>query len=114
MIIDVHGHVSAPPELYAYKSNLLSSRGYHGKGSAGISDERMHQAAQRHVELLKSVGTDVQFISPRPFQLMHSATPEAIVRWWVEANNDLIARQCRAFPHFFAVSAVCPKPQTAA
>ncbi len=30
MIIDVHGHASAPPELYAYKSNLLSSRGYHG------------------------------------------------------------------------------------
>ena len=41
MIIDAHGHVSAPPELYAYRSVLLASRGYHGKGSPGIGDERL-------------------------------------------------------------------------
>jgi 4-oxalmesaconate hydratase len=110
VIVDVHGHVSAPPELYAYKAMLLSSRGHHGKGDPGVSDERMQKAAQVHVDLLKGVGTDVQFISPRPFQLMHSETPEAIVRWWVEANNDLIARQCRAFPDSFR--GVCGLPQT--
>ena len=27
MIIDIHGHLNAPPELYAYKAGLLSSRG---------------------------------------------------------------------------------------
>ena len=30
MIIDVHGHVSAPDALYAYKANVLSHRGAHG------------------------------------------------------------------------------------
>ena len=46
MIIDMHGHVTAPAELYAYKSVLLASRGHHGKGSPGISDERMHEAGR--------------------------------------------------------------------
>lgn len=110
MIIDAHGHVSAPSELYQYKSLLLASRGYHGKGSPGISDERMYQAVKRHLDLLKGVGTDVQFLSPRPFHLMHSESPESIVRWWVEANNDIIARQCRAYPNVFA--GVCGLPQS--
>ena len=110
MIIDMHGHMSAPPELYAYKSLLLAARDYHGKGSPGISDERMHQGVQRHLDLLKGVGTDVQFISPRPFQLMHSEKPARIVRWWVEANNDLIGRQCQAYPDVF--KGVCGLPQS--
>jgi len=110
MIIDVHGHVSAPPELYAYKSNLIASRGYHGRGNPGISDEKVQQAALKHIDLLKSVGTDVQFLSPRPFQLMHSESPESIVRWWVQANNDIIARNCKAFPDVFR--GVCGLPQT--
>ena len=109
MVIDVHGHVTAPPELYAYKSMLLASRGYHGRGSPGISDERMHSAVKTHLDLLRQVGTDVQFISPRPFQLMHSETPESIVRWWVEANNDIIARECKAYPETFR--GVCGLPQ---
>src|SRR2546430_17196588 len=32
------------------------------------------------------------------------------VRWWVEANNDLIARQCRAYPDVFR--GVAGLPQT--
>ena len=32
MIIDIHGHVSAPGQLYASKSLLLASRGSHGRG----------------------------------------------------------------------------------
>jgi predicted TIM-barrel fold metal-dependent hydrolase len=109
MIIDAHGHVSAPPELYAYRSVLLASGGYHGKGSPGISDERLHQGVARHLQLLRGVGTDVQFLSPRPFQLMHSERPESIVRWWVEANNDIIARQCRAYPEVFRGVAGLPQ-----
>jgi len=109
MIIDVHGHLSAPAELYAYKSMLVASRGYHGKATPQISDELMHAAVRRHVDLLKRVGTDVQFLSPRPFQLMHSEQPPSIVRWWVEANNELIARHCQAYPDVF--KGVCGLPQ---
>ncbi len=101
MIIDIHGHVSAPPELYAYRSVTLASRGAHGRGDPGVSDEKLEESAQEHIALLKKVGTDIQFISPRPFQQMHSEKPERIVHWWIAAVNDIIARHCKAHPEAF-------------
>jgi 4-oxalmesaconate hydratase len=62
-----------------------------------------------HVELLQSVGTDVQLISPRPYQMMHSETPERIVRWFTEATNDVIAQTCRLFQGTFRGVAGLPQ-----
>ena len=39
MIIDCHGHVSAPAELWAYKASVMSHRGAHGKGKVEVSDD---------------------------------------------------------------------------
>ena len=98
MIIDIHGHTNAPPSLYAYKSNLLASRGAHGKGNPGLNEEALATAVKNHLaNNLDKVGTDVQFLSPRPFQLMHSEKPEKIVQWWVQANNDAIAKERERF-----------------
>ena len=47
MIIDIHGHVSAPTELWAYKANLLSARGAHGRGGVNVSDDEIRAAANR-------------------------------------------------------------------
>ena len=101
-ILDMHAHTVAPPELYAFKSLLLSGRGYHGKGALSISDERIEQFAQQNIEIMDSVGTDMQFLSPRPFQLMHSEKPESVVTFWNEVNNDVIAKQVKAHPDRFA------------
>ena len=116
MIIDIHGHVVAPPELYAYQSSLLASRGAHGKGRLHIDDERLinavwnsRQEPKTHLELLNEVGTDIQFISPRPFQAMHSAKPERIVHWYTEAANNVIARLCTLFPNRFRGIAGLPQ-----
>jgi 4-oxalmesaconate hydratase len=99
MIVDIHGHTNAPPSLYAYKAGLLSSRGAHGKGNPGITEEAMANAVKNHLaNNLDKVGTDVQFLSPRPFQLMPSEKPDKIVHWWVEANNDAIAMSVKAAP----------------
>jgi 4-oxalmesaconate hydratase len=38
MIIDCHGHVSPPTELWAYKASIMSHRGEHGRRMAEISD----------------------------------------------------------------------------
>jgi OH-DDVA meta-cleavage compound hydrolase len=118
MIIDSHGHVTAPAELYAYKAGLVSHRGAHGRGTPGISDELLERALQApvfggksHLEQLKEVGTDLQLISPRPYQQMHSEKPDRIVRWWIEENNTVIARQCKAHPDVFR--GVCGLPQYA-
>src|SRR5680860_400505 len=119
MIIDIHGHVSAPPELYAYKAGLLSHRGAGGKRSLRISDERLHEALNApstsfgnmsHIQHLEEAGIDVQLISPRPFQQMHSEKPEKLVQWLSEATNDAIARQCELYPDRFR--GVAGLPQT--
>lgn len=109
MIVDTHGHVTAPPELYAYKAVLLASRGYHGKAVPQISEERLREVLQPHIKLLKDVGTDLQLISPRPFQMMHSEWPAEITQWWIEANNDMIARQCALEPELFRGIAGLPQ-----
>lgn len=110
MIIDAHAHLVAPAELYAYKANLQSNHGAHAKGSAGVSDERLARSAAENVAIMDSVGTDVQLLSPRPYMLMHSEQPVRIVRYWVEENNDLIARTVRLYPQRFR--GVCALPQT--
>ena len=90
MIIDCHGHVSAPVELWAYKAGLLAHRGSHGRGGVKVSDEQLIAAAHHketwpdgHIELLHDHGTDLQLISPRPFQMMNSAKPARRCSWRV-------------------------------
>ena len=118
MIIDVHGHVSAPTELWAYKANLLSARGAHGRGGVHVSDDEIRAAANRkenwakgHLDYLRDHGTDVQLISPRPFQLMQSEKPARLVHWFTEECNNIIHRQMKLFRGKWI--GVCALPQTA-
>jgi predicted TIM-barrel fold metal-dependent hydrolase len=110
MIIDAHAHVNAPPALYAYQANLLASRGAHGRGDAGVPDTVLKEWGERTVQVMDSVGTTMQLISPRPYSLSHASTPGRIVRWWIDAVNDVIARQSALFPGRLA--AVAGLPQT--
>jgi predicted TIM-barrel fold metal-dependent hydrolase len=109
MIIDVHGHVSAPPELYAYQANLLASRGSQRKSHLKVDDDTVRKAVKPHLKFLQEFGIDVQLISPRPYTLMHHEKPEKIVYWYVEACNDLIARQCKMYPDVFRGVAALPQ-----
>jgi predicted TIM-barrel fold metal-dependent hydrolase len=105
MIIDIHGHVSAPQGLYSYKANLLASRGSHGRGAPRFTEEQIEQAlhaksvfGEGHMEQLDHHGTDVQLISPRPFQMMHSERPAKIVEWLHAAFHDVIHQQTKLHP----------------
>ncbi len=118
MIIDCHGHISAPVELWAYKGTLLAHRGSHGRGGVRVSDEQLIAAANKteigpagHLDLLERHGTDLQLISPRPFQMMHSERPGKLVHWFTEEVNTLISRQCKLLSHRFVP--VCGLPQAA-
>ena len=118
MIIDCHGHVSAPVELWAYKATLLAHRGAHGKGQVNVTDEQLLAAANKkemaplgHLDMLKKYGTDRQLISPRPFQMMHSQKPGRLVHWFCEEVNTIIGRQIKLLPDkFFGVAGL---PQVA-
>jgi predicted TIM-barrel fold metal-dependent hydrolase len=109
MVIDIHGHVSAPLALYAYQAQLIASRGFHGKGRVQTSDDEVVEAAAGHVELLGRMGIDRQLISPRPFALMHSHEPAKIVHWFIEQANDVIAKQVAAYPDVFSGVAGLPQ-----
>ena len=116
MIIDSHGHITAPESLYVYKAGLISHRGAHGRGSPGATDEDITKAlnspvfgGSSHLEQLKQAGTDMQLISPRPYQMMHSESPK-LVQWFTEETNNLIARQVQLFPKVFR--GVCGLPQS--
>lgn len=107
MIIDAHAHLLAPEAFYAYKARLQADGGHH-RGSPNVTDEQLAVSAARNVALMDQVGTDVQLLSPRPYQLMTSARPARIVHWWVAANNDLIARTVALYPARFAVVPALP------
>lgn len=116
MIIDCHGHVSAPAELWAYKATLLAHRGSHGRGGVKISDDELVAAANKaehwpagHLDLLKRHRTDRQLISPRPFQMMQSEKPAKLVHWFTEEVNTLIHRQCQLLPDRFVPIAGLPQ-----
>ena len=101
MIIDCHAHVSGPKSYWAYKAGLVSHRGSHN-GGLTLSDAEIlaawnakEMAPVGHLDHMKSCQIDVQFISPRPFQMMHSEKPAKIVHSWTAITNDLIRRLLR-------------------
>ena len=118
MIIDVHGHVTAPDALYAWKANLLAHRGAHGVRPPGISDDELREAwlaphpsfgNVSHLNHLDGAGINVQLISPRPYQMMHSEQPATIVRAFTEATNDVIHRSTELLPGRFRGIAGLPQ-----
>ncbi|MPW22330.1 amidohydrolase family protein [Paraburkholderia sp. CNPSo 3157] len=116
MIIDCHGHVSAPAQLWVYKANLVSHLGAHGRKMPDVSDEEIIRAMNKkemgpcgHVEALERVSTDMQALSPRPFQMMHSAKPGRIVHWFTEETNNIVARTAELFPGKFIPVAGLPQ-----
>lgn len=118
MIVDVHGHVSAPDSLYAWKASLLSHRGAHGLRGPKISDDAIREAYLTpnssfgdvsHFDHIDGAGVDVQLISPRPYQMMHSERPASIVEAFTAEVNDVIARSAELFPGRFKGIAGLPQ-----
>jgi predicted TIM-barrel fold metal-dependent hydrolase len=107
MIIDSHAHLIAPDGLYAYRANLIANGGYHF-GQPKISDDALAACAAKNVAALDEVGTDLQLLSPRPYQQGHSMTPSSLVVPWIAAHNDTIARTVAMHPDRFAGVAGLP------
>jgi len=115
-IIDCHAHMAVPTQLPAYKAGLLSHRGAHGRGKVGATDadiqaafDRVEMAPKGHLACLDEAGVDMQVLSPRPYQMMHSEKPTKLVHWYIEEVNDLIARQCAMYPDRFVPMAGLPQ-----
>lgn len=108
-VIDVHGHMSTPPQFRAFAFNLVVISDPNER--LALTDEAMAPALERHLKLLDERNIDVQLISPRPVAMLHWERA-AIVNQWTRATNDVIARQCALHPKRFV--GVGQLPQTGA
>lgn len=118
MIIDMHAHNLPPGSLNNWYTLLCSTSGSHGHEPYRFSDDEAEAALTRPVfrgksliEQVQEVGTDMQFLSPRPISMGHSMKPEKIVHWYIEAQNDVIAKQVAMHQDMFR--GVCGLPQNA-
>ena len=112
MIIDAHQHLVTGSQIGQYQAFLINGRGFHGKGHPGVTAETVASwktAGKTHSQLLDDVGTDMAFLSPRPYSLMHSEKPDKIVHWFCEANNTAISLAVQNEPDRFRGVAGLPQ-----
>lgn len=112
MIIDIHAHVCAAPELYAWKDQIFSAAGALGPRYRNWDVDwiRDHPETKRNIAIMDKVGTDIQFISPRPFSQAHSEKPDRLPHYWNTGVNSYIAKVVEAHPTRFRGVAGLPQP----
>lgn len=108
LIIDSHAHVVLPPESYRYMSELVGSRA-NPSSNPVLTDEGVRKAGQTIIDILDKVGTDIQFLSPRPYMQMHSVKPAKVTALWTKHMNDLVYRTVQMFPTRFRAVAGLPQ-----
>ena len=108
MIIDSHAHVVLPPESYKFMAELVASRA-NPYLMPKLTDDAVRAAASVILDIMDKVGTDVQFLSPRPYMQMHSVKPAAVSALWTQHMNDLIYRTVQLYPKRFRAVAGLPQ-----
>ena len=108
MIIDSHAHIVMPPESFRYLAELVGGRA-NPSTTPKVPDASVRKMAEELVRSMDAVGTDIQFISPRPYLQMHSVKPGRVSELWSRHCNDLIARFVEMFPDRFRGVAGLPQ-----
>jgi 4-oxalmesaconate hydratase len=109
MIIDSHAHVVMPEAAWAKMASIVASRTNPMEPGKIPSDDILKAVTDKHIVNMDKVGTDIQFISPRPYAALHSLKPSSVTGAWTHYMNDLIARVIELYPTRFR--AVCGLPQ---
>ena len=97
-VIDVHGHLSTPPQFRAFAFNLVVIRDPNER--LALTEEAMKPALERHIKMLDERGIDVQLLSPRPVAMLRREYAP-VVEQWTRCTNQVIAQQCGMFPKRF-------------
>jgi len=111
MIIDAHAHLVTPLSVMGLRAALQVSGGQHSIEwlRALLPEEDLVKARERNIAIMDAVGTDMQFLSPRPYTLMHSHGRFEDVDTWVRLQNDLIHDNVLAHPTRFRGVAGLPQ-----
>ncbi len=108
-VIDVHGHMTTPPEFTVHSANLVNQRKFvGGRANFKVSDDRLEESQQHHLEFLNVRDVDYQLISPRPVHMWHWETPP-VQHSWCETTNDVIAQIVKLHPDRFGGVAQLPQ-----
>lgn len=112
LVLDTHGHVTAPPAAYNLLAVMLGSNQpmpspIGQPGGRGATEEEFLAAAQTHVNYMDARNIDVQVIGPRPYLHLGWMEPH-IQPGWSAIVNDMIAQQVRFFPDRFVGAAQLP------
>lgn len=108
MIIDSHAHLVMPPESFRFMAELIGGRA-NPNTLPKIPEASVCKAAEELVRSMDAVGTDIQFISPRPYLQMHSVKPGRVTELWSIHCNNLIAEFVKMFPDRFRGVAGLPQ-----
>lgn len=108
MIIDVHSHLWAPPELGAMGLMLVGSDGSYSGMEPRIDDDKYREHLFPLFKALDGVGTDFQMVSPRPFTMLHSRG-QRLVDIWTRWTNNAVAQQVRLASDRFIGMAALPQ-----
>ena len=108
MIIDSHAHIHMPAESFRFMAELIGGRA-NPYTLPKIPDASIRKVAEDQIKIMDSVGTDIQFISPRPYLQMHSVKPAKVTELWSRHCNDLIAEFVKLFPDRFRGVAGLPQ-----
>jgi len=108
LIIDSHAHAVIPPDSYKYMGELVASRG-NPAAAPKVSDEAVRVAGQSIIDIMDGMGSDIQFLSPRPYMQMHSVKPAVVTALWTTHMNDIIYRTVQMFPKRFRAVAGLPQ-----
>lgn len=108
LIIDSHAHAVLPTESYKYMAELAANRG-NPANTVKVPDESIRAAAKTITDIMDRVGTDIQFLSPRPYMQMHSVKPAKVSELWARHMNDVIHRTVELFPKRFRAVAGLPQ-----
>lgn len=108
LIIDSHAHVVLPADSYKYMAELVASRA-NPNFPPVLTEEGVRKAGQTIIDIMDKVGTDIQFLSPRPYMQMHSIKPAKVTALWTKHMNDLVHRTVEMFPNRFRAVAGLPQ-----
>ena len=97
-VVDVHGHISRPPQVRQFAAGLMSNR---TPGKMNIPDDVTEPAFQRHIADMDDRLIDFQLVGPRPVDQWHWM-PMFLQQSWARATNDHIAQSVRLHPDRFA------------
>jgi 4-oxalmesaconate hydratase len=112
VIVDAHAHLVTPMSVWGIRTMLQSSGGQHSKEyvlKRYLQQAHLDAALENNIAIMDRVGTDVQFLSPRPFTLMHSHRRFEDIDVWVGLQNDLIHRCVERQPKRFRGVAGLPQ-----